>query len=66
MKPCAVRVGIIRNPNSHRHSAGRNLAAEASGEVLLAIPDTIDALDHALTAFAAAEIDLLAIDGGDG
>ena len=61
-----VRAGVIRNPFSHRHSAGRSLAAEASGEVLIAIPDTTDAIDHALTAFAAAGINLLVVDGGDG
>jgi diacylglycerol kinase (ATP) len=62
----AVRAGVIRNPRSHQHSAGRSLAAEASGEVMIAIPDTTDAIDHALTAFAAARIDLLVVDGGDG
>ncbi len=60
------RAGIIRNPMSHRNSAGRNLAAEASGDVLLAIPESPDSIDHALDAFAAAGVDLLVVDGGDG
>ncbi len=61
-----TRVGIVRNPFSHRHNRGRSLEAETSGEILIAITDTTDAIDHALDAFAAARIDLLAIDGGDG
>lgn len=65
-RPGAVRVGVIRNPLSHRNSAGRNLAAEASAELLIAVADTTDGLEHALTAFAATGVELLVIDGGDG
>jgi diacylglycerol kinase (ATP) len=60
-----TRTGVILNPWSRR-----NRRAEARREalpgVLTAAPHTPEALDEALAAFAAARLDLLAIDGGDG
>lgn len=62
-----LRIGIICNPRSHRNR-GAEYAAGVPGadRVLVAAPRTRDALAETLAEFAAARIDLLVIDGGDG
>jgi len=60
-----TRTGVILNPWSRRNR-GVEAHREALPGVLTAAPRTREGLDEALAAFAAARLDLLAIDGGDG
>lgn len=62
-----LRIGIVCNPKSHRNR-GAEYAAGVPGatRVMIAAPRTREALADTLAEFAAARIDLLVIDGGDG
>ena len=59
-----IRAGVIHNPKS-RHNRGGE-PPRASDEVLVEAPRGRKALDETLTRFAAAGVDLLVVDGGDG
>jgi hypothetical protein len=60
-----MRAGVIRNPKSYRNR--RNMAWAAAPEgTLFAKPRTKDALVQALQEFAANDVDLIVVDGGDG
>ncbi|CAN7216964.1 diacylglycerol kinase family protein [Phenylobacterium sp. LjRoot225] len=58
------RVGVIHNIRSRRNR-GAEPAPPPAG-VLMATPNSHDELDAALAHFAAEEVDLLVVDGGDG
>ena len=60
-----MRVGLIRNPKSHRN-LGRARAQSLPAGVMGAEPDSHEDLREALAAFAEAKVDALAIEGGDG
>jgi diacylglycerol kinase (ATP) len=60
-----IRAGVIRNPRS-RLNREDGAAERTPAGVLSAAPATRAALDAALAEFAAARLDLLVIDGGDG
>ena len=60
-----MRVGLIRNPKSHRN-LGRARAQPLPPGVLGAEPDDQDDLREALAAFAEASVEAIAIEGGDG
>jgi hypothetical protein len=65
----ALRVGMIRNPRSHRNkgqAAAEAAKARVPASVSLAMPGSLAELREALRGFATAGIDVLAIDGGDG
>jgi hypothetical protein len=60
------RIGIISNPRSRGHLEGQaGLGAAAEG-LLQAAPESRAALRQALAGFAAAGVDLLVVNGGDG
>ncbi|HEY8617935.1 diacylglycerol/lipid kinase family protein [Phenylobacterium sp.] len=60
-----MRAGVIRNPKSYRNR--RNMEwAQAPEGTLFAKPRTKDALVEALKEFAANDVDLVVVDGGDG
>ena len=59
------RIAVVRNPRSHRNRKTRDDAAHHP-DILFAAPPSKDALAGELTRMAAAGIDLLIIDGGDG
>ncbi|KQR87567.1 diacylglycerol/lipid kinase family protein [Sphingomonas sp. Leaf343] len=62
-----LRVGIVCNPKSHRNRGAAYAAGvPGAGRVMVAAPSTREALAETLAEFAAAGIDLLVIDGGDG
>ena len=61
----ALRVGVVRNPRSHRNK-GTEPEAFDIPNVLTTAPDTREELAAALAGFAAQGIDFLVIDGGDG
>jgi diacylglycerol kinase (ATP) len=58
-----TRAGVIRNPLSH---ANRHVRAQPPAGLLLAEPQTPDALAEALRRFQAEGVDLVIVDGGDG
>ena len=60
-----LRVGVVRNPKSHRNK-GTEPEAFDIPNVLTTAPETREELATALADFAAQGIDLLVIDGGDG
>ena len=63
------RLGGIRNPFSKRNRDDRRRGRQgdwASRDILCAEPETPEALLAALREFARREVDLLAVDGGDG
>ena len=60
-----MRVGLIRNPKSHRN-LGRARAQPLPAGVMGAEPDSQEDLREALAAFAEAKVEALAIEGGDG
>ncbi|MCC7266583.1 MAG: diacylglycerol kinase [Caulobacteraceae bacterium] len=60
-----MRVGLIRNPKSHRN-LGRARAQPLPAGVMGAEPDSQEDLREALAAFAEARVEALAIEGGDG
>jgi hypothetical protein len=60
-----MRVGLIRNPKSHRN-LGRARAQPLPAGVMGAEPDSQDDLREALAAFAEAQVEVLAVEGGDG
>ena len=59
-----IRAGVIHNPRS-RHNRGAE-PPRASAGVLVEAPRGRQALDETLARFAAAGVDLLVVDGGDG
>ncbi|MCB2060113.1 MAG: diacylglycerol kinase family protein [Novosphingobium sp.] len=59
------RVGVVRNPRSHRNR-GHEPEAVNAANVLTVAPQTRDELATALAGFAEQGIELLVIDGGDG
>lgn len=63
-----ARLGLIRNPFSHRNKGGGELPADAARLLgpHVAAPDTPEKLVAALTGFAADGVDIVAVDGGDG
>lgn len=61
-EPC---VGVIYNPRSHRNR-GQDLDCGMSPHIFVAQPGNRDQLPKALSDFAARQIDLLIINGGDG
>jgi hypothetical protein len=60
-----TRTGVIFNPRS-RHNRQADRRRDATPGVLASAPYTREALDDTLAHFAAKDIDLLVIDGGDG
>ncbi len=58
-----MKVGVVRNLRSHAH---RGRAPAERADLLWAEPDTMDDLALHLRDFAAAGVELLIIDGGDG
>jgi hypothetical protein len=60
-----MRAGVIRNPRSHRNRRHMPWAHAPEG-TLFAKPRTKDALAEVLREFAANDVDLLVVDGGDG
>lgn len=64
----AARVGVISNPRSRRNQQGNPVhrRAGATPDMLVAEPDTKDALVASLANFAARGVELIVIDGGDG
>ena len=61
-----MRAGLIHNPNSHANRRAGGPPSAASAAMLFAEPATPQALAAELNRFAAAGVDLLVIDGGDG
>jgi len=61
-----IRAGLILNPRSRRHRAGGLAELPAREGLLSAAPTTRDELRTALARFAAAEVSVLVVDGGDG
>jgi diacylglycerol kinase (ATP) len=59
------RIGIVRNPRSHRNKAGVPAAVE-SDNILVAAPASRDDLTGALADFADRGVELIVVDGGDG
>jgi len=59
------RVGVIYNPRSHGNQ-GADFDCGMCPQIHIATPGKRDALPNALAEFAAAGIDLLVINGGDG
>ncbi|MGN6497543.1 MAG: diacylglycerol/lipid kinase family protein, partial [Tsuneonella sp.] len=59
------RVGVIHNPRSHRNKGLDGQVADRPG-VLFALPEERGDLPGVLARYAAAGIDLLVINGGDG
>ena len=59
------RIGVIRNPKSHRNK-GFQVETIDQPNVLAVAPKTRDDLGVALADFARQQIELLVIDGGDG
>jgi len=65
----ASRLAVIRNPLSKRNRGDRRQSRQsdwANRDILYAEPETPEALLEALQEFARREVDLLAVDGGDG
>ncbi len=68
----ANRLGVISNPFSKRNRDDRRQSRNSrhsdwtSRDILYAEPDTSEALLETLQEFARREVDLLAVDGGDG
>lgn len=63
--PGSGRIGIVRNPRSHRNKADRHPPVESEG-VLIAAPASREGLAAELARLAEAGVDLLIADGGDG
>lgn len=63
MAVALTRVGVVRNPRSH---ANRGQASAVPDGLAWAEPETPQALALDMRRFAAAGVDLLVIDGGDG
>ncbi|MCB2076241.1 MAG: NAD(+)/NADH kinase [Novosphingobium sp.] len=63
--PPAMRIGVVRNPRSHRNR-GFSDGMETHPELMFTAPATREELTEALADFAARGLDLLIIDGGDG
>jgi diacylglycerol kinase family enzyme len=58
-----MKIGVVRNLRSHAHLGG---APTGRADLLWAEPDTMDDLAMHLRDFAAAGVELLIVDGGDG
>jgi hypothetical protein len=61
-----TRTGVILNPRSRHNLNGEPRPAAPASATLFAAPSSPPALDETLDSFAAAGLDLLVIDGGDG
>jgi hypothetical protein len=61
-----LRVGVILNQRAHRNLASERMLPAVSPQLDWAAPNTMVDLSAALARFAANDIDLLVIDGGDG
>lgn len=61
-----IRAGVIRNPRSRRNQSAEQPPQRPPEGVLVEAPHSHDELDAALARFAAAQLDLLVVDGGDG
>ena len=59
------RIGIVRNPRSHRNKANPRQLVE-SDQVLVAMPASRAELAGTLARFAEQHVELIVIDGGDG
>jgi diacylglycerol kinase (ATP) len=59
------RIGIVRNPRSHRNKANPQPLVETD-RVLVAAPASRAELAGALTRFADQQVELIVVDGGDG
>jgi diacylglycerol kinase (ATP) len=59
-----IRAGVIHNPKSRRNRGAE--PPRASDSVLVEAPRGRQALDETLARFAAARVDLVVVDGGDG
>ncbi len=60
-----MKIGVVHNPRSHANM-GREADDWAPDDVMLVRPETREALEIDLKAFAARGVELLVIDGGDG
>lgn len=60
------RIGVITNMRSHRNRMGKGVALPEETGIMIRTPRSQAALGGTLAAFAAAKIELLVIDGGDG
>jgi hypothetical protein len=60
------RTGLIRNPLSRRNRKAGARDAMAVADVLVAEPDSVEALAETLRDFARREVGLVIVDGGDG
>ena len=60
------RIGLVSNPRSHRNRTAALAGGSPRADGLAAAPRTRAALRDVLARFAAARVDLLVIDGGDG
>jgi diacylglycerol kinase (ATP) len=59
------RIGVVRNPRSHRNKTNPQEAVETE-DVLVAAPPSREELAGALTRFAERGVGLIVVDGGDG
>ncbi|MBB5694073.1 diacylglycerol kinase family protein [Muricoccus pecuniae] len=62
----AARIGVISNPRSRALREGRFALGAAAASMPRAAPESREALVEALAGFAAEEVDLVAVQGGDG
>lgn len=65
-RPAVDRIGVISNPRSHRNRISGTAGPPAGLDVLFDTPRSPDHLAETLMRYAAAKIDLLVVDGGDG
>jgi diacylglycerol kinase (ATP) len=61
-----IRTGLILNPKSRRNQSAAHPPPRPPDGVVVESPHSHDELDATLARFAAMEIDLLVVDGGDG
>ena len=61
----AMRIGVVRNPRSHRNK-GSALVAGAHDNIITAVPGSRDAMTDVLADFARAQVEVIVVDGGDG
>lgn len=67
LRPAAVpgRIGVVRNPRSHRNKANPATLVETD-DLLVAAPASRADLTGALARFAERQVELIVVDGGDG
>jgi len=61
-----AQTGLIRNPRSRRNRRSGARSGDSVGDILVAEPDTVEALTEVLRDFAKREVGLVIVDGGDG